>query len=169
MQVWDHHLLVLWCAFVMQMLIVVMEASIRPSLLSAIMCTVYQVSVCSSSPGGDKSTAQNSSVEGWGTFSNFILVVEHYFLFLLESSMYWGVSILQEYSVTYAWISKSVLCFSFCYLFFWHIISVCQGTLWKLYAQNHVASCNPKKCGCSHQSNDTEINCSFNFLITHLG
>ena len=63
----------------MQMLIVVMDASIRPSLLRDIMCAVYWVSVCSSSPGGDKSTAQNSSVEEWGTLSNFIVVVKHYF------------------------------------------------------------------------------------------
>ena len=73
--------LVLWCAFVMWLLIVVMDASIRLSLLSDIMCTVYQVSACSSSPGSDKSTAQSSSVEGWGTLSNFIVVVKYYFLF----------------------------------------------------------------------------------------
>ena len=64
----------------MWLLIVVMDASIRPSLLSDIMCAVYWVNVCYSSPGGDKSTAQNSLIEGWGTLSNFILVVEHYFL-----------------------------------------------------------------------------------------
>ena len=37
---------------------------------------------------------------------------------------------------------------------------MCQGTLWKLYAQDHVASCN----GCSHESNHIEIDCSFSFL-----
>ena len=73
--------LVLWCAFVMWLLIVVMDASITLSLLSDIMCTVYQISACSSSPGSDKSTAQSSSVEGWGTLSNFIVVVKYYFLF----------------------------------------------------------------------------------------
>ena len=72
--------LVLWCAFVMWLLIVVMDASITLSLLSDIMCTVYQISACSSSPGSDKSTAQSSSVEGWGTLSNFIVVVKYYFL-----------------------------------------------------------------------------------------
>ena len=63
----------------MWLLIVVMDASIRLSLLSDIMCAAYQVSVCSSSPGGDKGTAQNFSVEEWGTLSNFIVVVKHYF------------------------------------------------------------------------------------------
>ena len=81
MWVSDHHFWVLWCAFMMWLLIVVIDASIRPSLLSVIMCTVYWVSICSSSPGGDKSIVQSSLVEGWGILSNFILVVEHYFLF----------------------------------------------------------------------------------------
>ena len=71
----------LWYAFVMQLLTVVMHASIRPILLSDIMCAVYWVNVCPCSPGGDKSTAKKSSVEGWGTLGKFILVVKHYFLF----------------------------------------------------------------------------------------
>ena len=42
-----------------------MDTSIRLSLLSVIMCTVYWVSVCSiPTHGGDKSIAQNSSVKG---------------------------------------------------------------------------------------------------------
>ena len=64
----------------MWLLIVVMDESIRSSLLSDIMCVAYWVSGCSSPPDGDKSTGQNSSVEGWGTLGNFV-VVKHYFLF----------------------------------------------------------------------------------------
>ena len=34
-------------------------------------CIVYQVSEWSSPPGGDKSTAQSSLIEGLGTLGNF--------------------------------------------------------------------------------------------------
>ena len=62
----------------MWLLNVEMDASIRPSLLSVIMCTVYQVSVCSSPLGGDKNIVQNSSVESWGTLGNFIFSLLSY-------------------------------------------------------------------------------------------
>ena len=138
----------------MQLLNVEMDASIRLSLLSVIMCTVYQVSVCSSPSGGDKCTAQKSLVGGH--------LVILFFPFVNCVQYPAGVS-----CQWYIDLKICIIYFVFPFVIYFSAIlfSVCQGTLWKLYAQNHVASCN----GCSHQSDHIEINCSFNFLITHLG
>ena len=43
----------------------------RSSFLNVMECAVYWVSISSSLPGGDKSTAQSSLVEGWGTLGHF--------------------------------------------------------------------------------------------------
>ena len=47
--------------------------------------------------------------------------------------MYWGSSILQEYSLNDTWISKSVLFILFFFIlsFIFHSYSACQGTLWE--------------------------------------
>ena len=118
--------------------------------------------VHSSPPGDDKSTAQNSSVKGWGTLGNFI-----FFLFLL-SPVCAGNSPSCRSVLSVVHGSQNLyylICFSLCYFFSDILFLHVREPYRKLYVQNHVASCNR----CSHQGNHIEITCFFNFLITILG
>ena len=91
-----------------------------------------------------------------------------FFSIFMEPSIHWGVSILQEYFCQwYMGLKICIIYFACFYAVYFSAILLLhvREPYGKLYAQNHIASCN----GCSHQSNHIEKTCSIKFVITHPG